>query len=158
MSSIPADIAIAEESAMRRGRLADMFRKAFQGALLTTLAGSVSLLSQRARLPLNNSSTAWFRLATLCRSGRKPYPTCAWQQNNPVRGMSVEMSPPIIPVAFPYWLQDELGLANDEMTSYAIGGSTTDEINEFDKPYSPCRSTRAFGGRGYGPNDLVSLQ
>jgi hypothetical protein len=61
-------------------------------------------------------------------------------------------------VAFPYWLQDELGLANDEMTSYAIGGSTTDEINEFDKPYSLPFQLERSAGEVYGPNDLVSLQ
>lgn len=76
----------------------------------------------------------------------------------PSQGMSVEAVAAGSPwVAFPYWLQDGLGLANEDMTSYAIAGSTTDTMNEVDVPYSLPFQLERSAGEVYGPNDLVSL-
>ncbi|MGE0284198.1 MAG: autotransporter domain-containing protein [Rhizobiaceae bacterium] len=76
----------------------------------------------------------------------------------PSQGRSVEDVAASSPwVAFPYWLQDGLGLANEDMTSYAIAGSTTDQMNETGVPYSLPFQLERSAGEVYGPNDLVTL-
>jgi len=76
----------------------------------------------------------------------------------PSQGRSVEDVAATSPwVAFPYWLQDGLGLANENMTSYAIAGSTTDAMNETGVPYSLPFQLERSAGEIYDADDLVSL-
>ena len=60
-------------------------------------------------------------------------------------------------VAFPYWLQSQLGLSDGQVTNYAIGGSTTQVLNAYGVPVSlPYELTR-FAGHTFGPGDLVAI-
>ncbi|HFQ7114151.1 TPA: autotransporter domain-containing protein [Pseudomonas aeruginosa] len=60
-------------------------------------------------------------------------------------------------IPYPYWLQQELELANGNMVSYAIGGSTSSTMNITGVPYSLPYQLATWGGRAFGPNDLVTL-
>lgn len=60
-------------------------------------------------------------------------------------------------VAYPYWMQSQLGLADGQVTSYAIAGSTTSPFNVIGVPYSLPYQVAAWGGRPFGPDDLVAL-
>ncbi|MBB4425419.1 uncharacterized protein YhjY with autotransporter beta-barrel domain/phospholipase/lecithinase/hemolysin [Bradyrhizobium sp. CIR48] len=60
-------------------------------------------------------------------------------------------------VAYPYWLQSQLGLANSQMTNYAIGGSTTQVLNPFGFPFSLPFQLSTWNGKPFGPNDLVTI-
>lgn len=60
-------------------------------------------------------------------------------------------------VAFPYWLQEQLGLSNTQMTSYAIGGSTTQTANAVGIPFSLPYQLASWGGARFSEHDLVSL-
>lgn len=76
----------------------------------------------------------------------------------PTEGKSVEDVAEGYPwVAFPYWLQDGLGLANEDMTSYAIGGSTTTEMNQVGIPYSLPYQMEQSADETYGEDTLVSI-
>lgn len=60
-------------------------------------------------------------------------------------------------VPFPYWLKHQLGLADAQMTSYAIGGSTSQPTNAVGIPYSLPFQVETWGGRRFGEHDLVTL-
>lgn len=60
-------------------------------------------------------------------------------------------------VAFPYWLEDKLGLSDGQVTNYAIGGSTTQAVSALGTPLSLPFQLATWNGRPFGPNDLVTL-
>lgn len=60
-------------------------------------------------------------------------------------------------VAFPYWIQSQLGLSDAQVTNYAIGGSTTQTLNAYGVPVSLPYELSRFDGRTFDPRDLVAI-
>jgi len=60
-------------------------------------------------------------------------------------------------VAYPVWLQSLLGLSNDQVSNYAIGGSTSQELNVAGIPFSFPFQLAAISGRRFSPTDLVTI-
>ncbi|MBC9883165.1 autotransporter domain-containing protein [Bradyrhizobium sp. INPA01-394B] len=60
-------------------------------------------------------------------------------------------------VAYPYWIQSQLGLTNSQFTNYAIGGSTTQTLNAYGTPVSLPFQLSNWNGKPFGPNDLITI-
>ncbi|MFJ7439700.1 autotransporter domain-containing protein [Methylorubrum thiocyanatum] len=76
----------------------------------------------------------------------------------PTSGASPAVVAAINPyVAFPYWIQSQLGLSDAQVTNYAIGGSTTQTLNAYGVEASLPYQLSRFGARTFGPRDLVAI-
>ncbi|WP_315833518.1 autotransporter domain-containing protein [Bradyrhizobium prioriisuperbiae] len=60
-------------------------------------------------------------------------------------------------VGFPYPLQSKLGLANNQLTNYAVGGATTSDYNIALPGAGLSYQLNAWGGRPFGNRDLVTI-
>ncbi|VIO74869.1 Esterase EstA [Bradyrhizobium ivorense] len=60
-------------------------------------------------------------------------------------------------VAYPYWIQSQLGLADAQVKNYAIGGSTTQVLNAYGTSVSLPFQLANWNGKTFGPNDLVTI-
>lgn len=60
-------------------------------------------------------------------------------------------------VPFPYWLQAQLGVSDENMANYAIGGSTTQASNVIGSTYSLPYQLSAWNGQRFSEHDLVTL-
>lgn len=60
-------------------------------------------------------------------------------------------------VAFPYWMQNQMGLEDSQMINYAIGGSTTQPYTDLGSALSGPYQMNAWGGRRFTERDLIVL-
>lgn len=76
----------------------------------------------------------------------------------PTMGRSPEQVAANFPyVAFPYWMQNQLGFEDSQMINYAIGGSTTQPYTDLGSPLSGPYQMNAWGGRRFTERDLIAL-
>lgn len=69
----------------------------------------------------------------------------------------LQRTAPVGYVAYPYHLQQLLGLADGQVTNYAIGGATTTATNFSGSQFSLPFELTTWGGRPFGPRDLVLI-
>nr|WP_301296360.1 autotransporter domain-containing protein [Pseudomonas citronellolis] len=124
---------------------------ALAGVLLALLAGQAAAQSQYRQLVSFGDSYAdsGYNLSALSSGDLAGYPS---QGHSPA-----EIAPGHAYVAFPYWLQAQLGIPDAQMTNYAIGGATTQPISALGTAFSLPYELTAWNGKRFAADDLVSL-
>ncbi|WP_083741971.1 autotransporter domain-containing protein [Bradyrhizobium mercantei] len=60
-------------------------------------------------------------------------------------------------ITFPYYLQSLLGISNSQVSNYAIGGATTQQLNVQGPALSFPYELARWNGAPFGPNELVAV-
>lgn len=117
-------------------------------ALLTTPALAQSQY-QRLISFGDSYADAGYNLTALSQGNVASYPSHGHAPDEVARANSY--------TSFPYWIQAQLGIPNDQMTNYAIGGATTQPISALGTQFSLPYELAAWNGQRFASDDLISL-